>query len=234
MSAITLGPTFVPAVPMARCSTALLVIDMQYNDASADQGWNLAMEKTQPHSTDYFNQRNEMLVIPTIAALLEFFRTQRLKVVFFRVGSQHHDLRDMPDRFRRQIRNMEEASGVEDILWAGKPTFAIRRELQPLADEMVMNKTTWSAFNSTSIDSYLHSNGIQSLVLTGVATNGCVEATARDAADRGYGCVIVDEATADYDQKSQDAALSACHYTYGRIARTGADVIHALNNEQPI
>jgi nicotinamidase-related amidase len=126
---------------------------------------------------------------------------------------------------------MEQESGVQDILWAGNSTFAIRHELAPLPEETVLNKTTWSAFNSSAIESVLQSAGIRNLVLTGVATNGCVEITARDAADRGYGCVIVDQATADYDQAAQDAALSACYYTYGRIARSPADVIGALESE---
>lgn len=226
--------TFVPAVRMLRKSSALVIVDMQYNDASPDQGWNLAYERVKPGSTDYFNSRNEGLVIPSIQRLLSYFRENHLQIIYFRIGSVHRDLRDFPERFRRLIRSMERASGVDDILWAGNPSFEIRTELSPRADEMILNKTTWSPFNSTPIASILRDQGIESLVLTGVATNGCVEATARDAADQGYGCVIVDEATADYDQAAQDAALAACYATYGRIAKSSSDVIAALEAEAAI
>jgi nicotinamidase-related amidase len=76
--------------------------------------------------------------------------------------------------------------------------------------------------------------GIKSLVITGVSTNACVETTARDAADRGYACVIVDEATADYDEQAHDATLRAFHFNLGRVARTSQEVISALGAEQAI
>jgi biuret amidohydrolase len=219
------GRTFVPPVALRPAETALLVIDMQYHDASPDQGFNLALDKLDPGCMDYFNRRNEDLVIPAIARLLTFARERRIHVVYLTLGSHHRDLRDVPGRLRRWIRQVEAESGVRDIFWAGNPAFAIRKEIEPLPGDTVVNKTTFGAFNSSSLELVLRELGAQNLVITGISTNCCVETTARDAADRGFGCVIVDEATADYDQDAHDAALRAFHFNFGRVAGTASEVI---------
>ena len=223
------GRTFVQPVLLRPADTALLVIDMQYHDASPDRGFNLALDKLDPGCMDYFNRRNEELVIPAIARLLAFARGCGMKVVYLTLGSHYRDLRDVPGRLRRWIRQLEAESGVPDIFWAGSPAFAIRREIEPLPDETIVNKTTFGAFNSSSIELVLRQLGVSNLVITGISTNCCVETTARDAADRGFGCVIVDEATADYDQDAHDAALRAFHFNFGRVVRTADDVIAAID-----
>ena len=57
----------------------------------------------------------------------------------------------------------------------------------------MLNKTTVSAFTSTGIDSLLRSIGIEHLIFAGVSTNMCVGTTARDAADRGYRCLLIED-----------------------------------------
>lgn len=75
----------------------------------------------------------------------------------------------------------------------------MRKELEPQEGGTIIRKTAFGAFNSSTIDATLLSMGVDTLVITGVSTNCCVETTARDAADRGYACAIVDECTVDYD-----------------------------------
>lgn len=230
-----LGFTFVRPVPLTKDGkTALLIIDMHYMDASADQGFNLAVDRLRPGAMDYFNDRNENLVIPTIQRLLQYFRANQLPVVFVVIGSDYRDYRDVPTRARDRIRALEEQSGVDDILWTGNPGFAIRKEIEPLPDEMVVRKRTFGAFNSSQIDELLRLLGVENLVLTGVSTNACLETTARDAADRGYGCVVVDEGAADYDPEAHDASLRAFHFNFGRIVRSAQDVIDALDSGEPV
>ena len=228
------GRTFVQPVLLRPADTALLVIDMQYHDASPDRGFNLALDKLDPGCMDYFNRRNEELVIPAIARLLAFARGCGMKVVYLTLGSHYRDLRDVPGRLRRWIRQFEAESGVPDIFWAGSPAFAIRREIEPQPDETVVNKTTFGAFNSSSIELVLRQLGVSNLVITGISTNCCVETTARDAADRGFGCVIVDEATADYDQDAHNAALRAFHFNFGRVVRPADEVMVAIEAEAEV
>lgn len=228
------GRTFVQPIPMRRDETALLVVDMQYHDASPDQGFNLALEKLDPGCMRYFNERNEQIVIPAIQALVAYFRSREMRVVYLTLGSRYRDLRDVPDRLRRWIRQLEAESGVPDIFWAGNPAYAIRKEIEPLPDETVVNKTTFGAFNSSSIEQVLRELRVKTLVITGISTNCCVETTARDAADRGFSCVIVDEGTADYDEEAHDAALRAFHFNFGRVVRSTDHVISALEEEAEI
>jgi nicotinamidase-related amidase len=223
------GRTFVQSVTLRTEDTALLVVDMQYHDASPDHGFNLALDMLDPGCMDYFNRRNEEMVIPSIARLLEYVRDRGMNVVYLTLGSRYRDLRDVPERLRRWIWQLEDESGVPDIFWAGNPGFAIRREIAPRPEETVVNKTTFGAFNSSNLELVLRQLGVANLVITGISTNCCVETTARDAADRGFGCVIVDEATADYDEEAHDAALRAFHFNFGRIMRTPGDVIAAID-----
>jgi len=226
--------TFVEPVQLSRTGTALVIIDMQYHDASVDQGFNLGWERIEPGSMAYFNERNENVVIPTIARLIDYFRSHGMKVVYLTLGSEYRDYRDLPDRLRRWIRRLEEETGIEDIYWTGNPSWAIRKEIAPAAGDTIIGKTTWGAFNSTTIDQTLRAMGVETLVITGVSTNCCVESTARDAADRGYGCVIVDKGTADYDQESHDAALAGFYFNFGRVVDSAEDVIAALETETVI
>jgi biuret amidohydrolase len=228
------GRTFVQPIPMRPHETALLIVDMQYHDASPDQGFNLALDRLDPGCMDYFNKRNEQVVIPTIRTLLEFFRSRGLRVVYLTLGSKYRDLRDVPERLRQWVRQLEHESGVPDIFWAGNPAFAVRKEIEPLPDETVVAKTTFGAFNSSPIEQVLRELGVRTLVITGISTNCCVETTARDAADRGFACVIVDEGTADYDEDAHDAALRAFHFNFGRVARTAQDLVAALGAEAAI
>lgn len=209
--------------------TALTIIDEQYNCVSPDHGLNLALSKIHPGSLDYFHKRNRELVIPTIRTLLDYFRTNGLPVVYVSVGSDYRDYRDLPKWFRSWVLELEERTGIREIFWRGNPTFAVLEEIAPLREETLICKRTFSAFNSTHIHQLLREMQIKGLVITGTSTNACVETTARDAADLGYTCLIVDEGTVDYDQDSHDASLKAFRQNFGEVAMTAQDVIEAMS-----
>lgn len=64
------GKTFVQPVTFDPERVALLVVDMQYHDASPDQGFNRALKRIDPGCMHYFNERNESRVVPGIASLV--------------------------------------------------------------------------------------------------------------------------------------------------------------------
>jgi nicotinamidase-related amidase len=80
-------------------------------------------------------------------------------------------------------------------------------ELRPQGDEIVLNKTCGGVFNSTELDYILRNMGIETLIITGVVTNGCVETAVRDAADRGYKVVLVPDACAAFSDELHENAL---------------------------
>lgn len=210
--------------------TALLVIDMQYHDASPERGLNAAWERIEPGSMDYYNERLRETTVPSIARLLPFFRDHGMPVIYLVLGSRHRDLRDCPPRFRDWARNIEQRAGIEDLLWSGNPDFAILDELAPHDGDTVIRKTANGAFNSSRLDDTLQWMGVSNLVITGVITSACVETTARDAADRGYHTVLVDEATADYDPDMHAATLRAFGFNLGRVAGTAEEIMDAIRS----
>lgn len=224
------GESFAAPIDWRPERTALMVVDMQYHDASADHGWNLAFERISPGSMDYFNERNEHTVIPAIARLLAVWREHGWPVIYLTLGSDHRDLRDLPPRLKASIRDLEARSGVPDMFWSGNPAYAIRRELAPRDGELVVQKQTFGAFNSVDLEPILRERGIDALVMTGITTNCCVETTARDAADRGFAVAIVAEATADYDEQAHDASLRAFHWNFGPVLASVDDALAAVSS----
>jgi len=80
-------------------------------------------------------------------------------------------------------------------------------EVAPLANEVVIKKRRFSSFFNTNLDAILRSNGIQSLVIVGVVTNGCVLATANDATALGYYPILLTDCIASERLELHNAAL---------------------------
>lgn len=223
--------TVSPKVDLSdRQGVALVIIDMQYHDASPEHGLTRALSDMAPGSMDYYSRRLRETTIPAIQRLLAFFRAEDLSIIHLVLGSEHQDLRDCPPRFRDWTRNMERVTGLNDIWWTRNPDFEILSELSPKLGEHIVRKTTNGAFNGSNIKNVLKNNNISKLIITGAVTSACVETTARDAADRGYHCVIVGEATADYDPDMQAATMRAFSLNLGRIVETADHAIDALTN----
>ncbi len=87
---------------------------------------------------------------------------------------------------------------------------------------MVVTKHRYSAFWGTDIDLVLRSNGIKSLVLAGVVTEGCVESTARDGFFRDYYVVVLSDASAGTSKARHDAALTHLGRGFGLVMDTEA------------
>jgi biuret amidohydrolase len=222
------GLTFVEPIKPDRDRLALLVIDMQYSQAAPGRAYCLALDRIKPGSCAYYEERLESKVVPGIAHLIGESRARGVSIIYLCLGSRYRDLRDMPARQRAWIRALEERSGVSDIFWAQTPDYAIREELAPEPDDTVIHKTTFGAFNSSTIDETLRAMGKDTLIVTGISTNACVDTTARDAADRGFATAIVDEGTADFDPHAHDAALRAFHFNFGRVIPTARDAVTAI------
>ena len=82
----------------------------------------------------------------------------------------------------------------------GQPGCDFKDEVRPQAGELVVQKSTNSAFVDTGLGPYLEDQGIHTLVMTGVATNNCVEASVRMAGNLGYETYVVADATATADR----------------------------------
>ena len=93
------------------------------------------------------------------------------------------------------------------ILVAGEPGGEIVPEVAPLPGEVVIDKPGKGAFHATGLDSVLRNLGITHLLFAGVTTEVCVQTTMREANDRGYEGLLVEEATASYFPEFKKAAI---------------------------
>lgn len=202
-------------------TTALLVIDMQNATGSLEHGLakKLRAEGRLAEAAYRFERINTK-VVPNTQKLLATFRRLGAPVVYVTYGAEQVDYSDVA----RHIRAFVTATSNR----AGNPEHDIVDALKPLATEPVLNKTTMGAFGSTGIDSRLRAMGVSEVVCVGVSTNNCVGMTAMEAADKGYGVVLVSDATGTCSDRMQNAYEEMFLRLWGRVA-TSADVMAELD-----
>jgi nicotinamidase-related amidase len=206
-------------------SVALVIIDMQYFDAHRDYGLGADLKESHPEVWEYYAGRLEEFATPNSVRLLEAFREAGQLVVHVTYGPQLADGSDIG----LALRNRPAVKGK--VYPVGSFEHKFLPGLEPREGELVVNKTTRSAFNSTGIEALLRNVGIETLVVVGVCTSSCVENTVRDAADLGFQVVVVDDATAELDEESHNATLRQVAIRLGRVWMTH-DVIEELGRLQ--
>jgi nicotinamidase-related amidase len=202
---------FNPAFRLEPRSVALVVVDMQYASGSREHGLGRALEARGQEALGAWRfDRIERSVVPAIQRLLAFFRDRGLRVVFLTVGSELPDYSDLLPHMRAF------AEGANNT--RGNKEHEILDAVAPRPDEAVLNKTTMSAFHSSGFERLLRAWGVEQLLFTGISTNSCVEGTARDAADRGFRCLLVEDACGAASQALHDAACTNFARLLGRVA----------------
>ena len=210
-------------------TTVLLITDMQYWAIHPEYGLAKVVQRDYPEIAHYFFPRLRSLVVPNNRRLLDFFRHNDLRIVYLTVGPELPDGSDLSPIIKRRVSQRQAEGQPVTVFRKGTFEHSIIEELKPQEGELVVNKTSFGAFNSTGIDRFLANMGIESLVITGVATDVCVETTARDAADRGYNCILVEDACATFNQASHEAALCSFARSFGMVESTG-EVIAELES----
>src|SRR5262245_62103607 len=157
-----------------------------------------AAVRASPRAGEYFFRRLET-VIPCQQRLLEFFRSSGGKIVFLTIGPNALDGSDLAPWRRRRNAEIRATYNVE-YFGAGEREHGVIAELSPNEGEIVLNKSTFGPFASTGIEHLLRSWDVRYLIVCGQATNVCVYQTAAEAADRGFECVIVEDAAAAWDE----------------------------------
>jgi nicotinamidase-related amidase len=180
--------------------TALVVIDMQ-RDFLEPGGFGAAL------GNDVTPLR---AIVPTVRRLLDVFRSRRLPIVHTKEGHAP-DLTDCPPAKRARGRGtlrIGDKGPMGRVLVLGEPGNDFVPELAPRHDELVLPKPGKGAFWSTPLHELLRHRGISRLVITGVTTEVCVQTTMREANDRGYDCLLVEDATESYFPRFKEATLA--------------------------
>lgn len=193
--------------------TAVLVIDMQYMNAHRDGKYGRwARQQGIEDRVEWYFSRLEQLTIPRTRALLEAARPMDLQIIYTRVAALTPDGREMGWRYKAwQMTDPEESLEAQ-----------ILAELAPQPGDLVVTKTCTSVFLGSNLDRYLHNMKINSLIVCGVATNGCVESAVRDASDLEYGVLVAEDGCATLSQHDHDVAINAMHPLYAQAMSTEA------------
>jgi nicotinamidase-related amidase len=180
-------------------STALLVIDMQRDFLlPGGFGESLGNDVSQLRRT-----------IEPLAALMAAWRAAGLPIIHTREGHKP-DLSDCPPaKLNRGAPSMRigDPGAFGRILIQGEYGHDIIDELQPVGDEVVIDKPGKGAFYATELGEILDKSGIKSLVVTGVTTEVCVHTTVREANDRGYECLVLADCVGSYFPEFQRVGL---------------------------
>ena len=188
------------AFPLAREALALIVIDMQ-RDFLEPGGFGEALGN---------DVGRLAAIVPTVRRLIDGFRGAGLPVIHT-MECHRPDLSDCPpakrERGAPRLR-IGDPGPMGRILVAGEPGAAIVPELAPASGEAVIEKPGKGAFYATGLGALLEERRIRQLVVAGVTTEVCVQTTMREANDRGYECLLAEDATESYFPAFKAATLA--------------------------
>ncbi|WP_397473402.1 cysteine hydrolase family protein [Pusillimonas sp.] len=191
-------------------AAALVVIDMQ-NDFCAPGGYiDTVMSKDVSAAAG---------ICENLTRLVQAARSRKVPVIWIAADYSHERI---PASMLRKLRQRGiTAVCCEPGTW-GADWFCVR----PDAGEKVITKHNYSGFSGTDLEQALRAHNVETLVLTGVQTQICVESTAREGHSLGYTCIVPKDAVASHTPPLHEASLMNMQFLFGEVCTT-QDVVSA-------
>jgi nicotinamidase-related amidase len=206
-------------------STALVVIDMQNDLCHADGAFAAAGADVRAYPS----------VVESIARLVDAAHVASVPVVWVRVTQDQAELFQSPAQLRFELRMKQTYGRTEqpefDFCKPGTWGHEFVAGLDRRGGDPVIDKRRSSAFAGTDLDMLLRSNGIESIVVTGCTTEGCVDSTIREAVSHDYYVTLVRDAVASDDPALHEAAMQVLtayrcdHATAAQITEAWAPAV---------
>ena len=191
--------------------TALIVVDVQ-NDFCAEggmmhrEGMDLGMAQK---------------MVPRLVKLIEKARKLGVTIIYIQNIYNSESNAYLSDVWLEQARRRRKDSYVSYPVcardsWNG----AFYEGIKPLPGEIIVNKHRFSAFQDTDLDLILRSKGIRTLIMTGIATNVCVETTSRVGFMKDYYIVFLGDCTATYTDEMHNGTLKNIDLFFGQVVNS--------------
>lgn len=199
-------------------TTALLLIDMQRDFLEPDGYVATAGQDVAPLRA----------IVPRLARLRAAAARAGLTVIHTREG-YGADLSDMHD-LKRERASAGQSGPLGRFLIRGEPGHDHIPELYPAPGEAVIDKPGFGAFYRTGLEALLRERALTHLILAGITTPCCVHSSLREAVDRGFWCLTLDDGTAAFDPLLHRAAIALIfgeNHLFGWVSTVDA-VVEAL------
>lgn len=141
--------------------------------------------------------------LKSIRKVLDAAREAHVPVVFIVIDFDLAKPEEMP----RRGQFFQSIAKVGPVLQKGTWGGEIHDEIKPRPGELVLGKCLISSFARSELEAELRKRRVKELILTGVATNMVVESTARDAVDRGYSVITVEDGTTSFSDQAHQASI---------------------------
>ena len=202
-----------PGDRLAPAHTAVLVVDMQ-NDFCAEGGY--------VHRRRGADMSANAPLAARIMTLVEAARRAGAGVIWIKAN---YERRYLSGQALAKLREKQ----IEDVCCEGGSWGWAFYGVAPAPGEWVIEKHTYSAFHGTELDRLLRFRGVRTLVVTGVATNVCVESTLRDGYFNGYYIVMPEDCVGSHTTALHAATIENVRQHFGYVP--SSDEVMACWNE---